>query len=420
VDEDPLVARSLSDKYIAALYFATATMTTMGYGDIGPVTTAERGVVAFMMFIGALLYALVLSNVNTLMAAMEAQSRKYTNLVDSLNVFLEERAISADLRYEARRYLRTRDVEGNLVSYHGLLHQLSPDIQQAVAGETHRGWCQGSRYLHGAEEDFEAKSASNFAEITFPAGESIIERGEPVDRLLVIKKGLVGCFGRVLNAGDVLGDETIIDERRKRDEGGGGYRAAYVATALTFTVIDSLPLASFEEVIAHFPGVRKRAQKRLNCAIMRAHCWAYASAVLEGRGRKPLRGAWDRDLVDFYSWKVSWFQVKGLDAVRLFRSVLCIQRVARGYIQRRHLGKSKESGIGAVQLMAKHVVSVAVEELYRRVVDTVGVEGVVARAKVKERERAEERRILELISHQIKNLAARVAMLEEERPETER
>ena len=408
VDDSDLVDRSLFDQYVASLYFSTATMTTMGYGDIAPVTTVERVVANFIMLVGALIYALTLSKVNTLMAALEALSRKYTRLVDTLNTFFEENRISFALRVESRRYLRTRQAEGNLVSWQLLLPELSPDIREDIASETHAGWCEGSSYLAGADAAFQAKAASLFEEVTFPSGEELIEAGEPVDRLFLIKKGVVGAFGRVLRAGDVLGDETIIDPRNRSN----GFRASYVATALTFTVMDSLTVQEFEDSIGDFPDVRKRAQRRLNWATMRAHCWAYASAVIETRGRRPLRSAKNRDLVEFYRWKVQWFHVKGLDAVKLFRAVLTIQRVGRGYIQRRRLGRSKESGIGAVQIMATRAVSVAMETLYTRVAE-VGVEQVVARARESEREAAEERRLLLAISQQIKHLAARITALEE-------
>lgn len=44
-------------RYICSLYWAVVTMTTLGYGDITPVTTAEKVVAIFIILIGATLFA---------------------------------------------------------------------------------------------------------------------------------------------------------------------------------------------------------------------------------------------------------------------------------------------------------------------------------------------------------------------------
>ncbi|OQR81794.1 voltage-gated ion channel superfamily [Thraustotheca clavata] len=65
----------LGDAYVAAIYWAAMTITTIGYGDIVPVNSLERGLFILMMFVGACMYAYVVGtmcqlveglNVNTL------------------------------------------------------------------------------------------------------------------------------------------------------------------------------------------------------------------------------------------------------------------------------------------------------------------------------------------------------------------
>lgn len=57
---------SISERYVAAFYWALVTMSTIGYGDVTPTTTAERcfGVVA--MFAGTSIFAYVVGSVRAL------------------------------------------------------------------------------------------------------------------------------------------------------------------------------------------------------------------------------------------------------------------------------------------------------------------------------------------------------------------
>lgn len=48
-------------KYITAIYFAVATVTTVGYGDIQARTQLENVVELFLMAIGSFIFQVILS-----------------------------------------------------------------------------------------------------------------------------------------------------------------------------------------------------------------------------------------------------------------------------------------------------------------------------------------------------------------------
>merc|ERR1712166_1472572 len=65
--DDPIGERGDVEKYIACLYWALTTMTTIGYGDIIPKTTIERVMTIVCMIVGAFTFAYGLTNVCTLL-----------------------------------------------------------------------------------------------------------------------------------------------------------------------------------------------------------------------------------------------------------------------------------------------------------------------------------------------------------------
>ena len=48
-------------QYVAAVFFAMETVTTVGYGSVEPLTTAEMVVALFIMLVGVLFFGFLIS-----------------------------------------------------------------------------------------------------------------------------------------------------------------------------------------------------------------------------------------------------------------------------------------------------------------------------------------------------------------------
>jgi len=241
---------------------------------------------------------------------------------------------------------------------------MSPDLREAVARETHPGWALASPFFQEADEDFMAKAASLFTEESFPRGEKIIEVGQPVDSLFLIKKGVVAVKGKVMRKGMLFGEDIILNMTRP------DRRSTYIAIAFTFTLLQCLAVESLNDLLDEFPEIKDACRKVLIWQVVRENCWAYASAVREVTGLGRLESARDRELVEHYKWKVSWLRMDGMVAVRVFKAVIKLQKVLRGMIARKKLNKSKEDGIGAIELAVKNAVTVSMKELEAKIPGT--------------------------------------------------
>merc|ERR1719324_1828444 len=104
------------------------TMSTIGYGDVTPVTTAERITATFGMFIGSSIFAYIVGAVTSTVASMGARQTEFYELMDSINLYMEE----VDLAQSARVQI---------------LEYLSPALQEAVATHTHAGWIRDINFF---------------------------------------------------------------------------------------------------------------------------------------------------------------------------------------------------------------------------------------------------------------------------------
>ena len=65
-----------SVQYMAAFYFSSMTITTVGYGDISATTTAEQAVATVMMFVGAIFFGYLVSTTTLFLEKVSSQKEE--------------------------------------------------------------------------------------------------------------------------------------------------------------------------------------------------------------------------------------------------------------------------------------------------------------------------------------------------------
>jgi len=328
------------DSYIASWYFSVMTMSTIGYGDISPVTSAERIVACIMMLVGAGIYAYVVGSITSTVQTMEAGVRKYQELMDQLNQFLEENQVDTSLRVQARAYFRTRHQAGNLVDWRELLAEMSPDLREQIASQSHENWAGGSLYFWNCPDEFVGKAAALFKEVTFPKGEKILEIGQNVNEIYVIKRGMIACAGKILSKGCLFGEDVVLDGIKTGDQ-----RSPHVAMAFTFVQLQSLDASELLELLEEFPSVMKTCERASLRARFKSHVYSYASAAraLQSPPLGPIGVSPNRGLIEHYKWKLAWLRQDGARGAIFFKNIIKLQAAWRGAMGRKKALAMKNS-----------------------------------------------------------------------------
>jgi len=93
-----------SDNYVRALYWTITTITTIGYGDIVPSTTAQMIYVMAVEIIGVGMYGFVIGNVANILSKKDPSKQQYQNNLDNLTSLIRLRKLPVELHQKLRDY----------------------------------------------------------------------------------------------------------------------------------------------------------------------------------------------------------------------------------------------------------------------------------------------------------------------------
>jgi len=128
---------SISDVYVACLYWAIATMATIGYGDIHPTTYRERVVSVIIMIASSVIFGYILSSIGALLIEINAFNSESREKMRLLTKYMKEKGLSKEIQSKIRKYLEFYLDKENTMKTEGdnILQLLSFNLKEEVIKE---------------------------------------------------------------------------------------------------------------------------------------------------------------------------------------------------------------------------------------------------------------------------------------------
>jgi voltage-gated potassium channel Kch len=111
----PISEASVEVKYIASIYWAFTTFTTIGYGDITPSTVPEILFSTLSMVIGAAFFAYAVSNLSSILSGLDRHKAEYEEALQSANEVMHHIHLMPSLRSKIRSYMEYQYSKKNTV-----------------------------------------------------------------------------------------------------------------------------------------------------------------------------------------------------------------------------------------------------------------------------------------------------------------
>eukprot|EP00401_Gymnodinium_catenatum_P000993 CAMPEP_0117621248 /NCGR_PEP_ID=MMETSP0784-20121206/87539_1 /TAXON_ID=39447 /ORGANISM="" /LENGTH=773 /DNA_ID=CAMNT_0005425173 /DNA_START=167 /DNA_END=2490 /DNA_ORIENTATION=- len=184
----------LCDDLAASMYWAIMTITSIGYGDILPITYTEYVVCSVCMMASSILWAYIIGAACAVMSNTDPELTEFEQTMDTFNAMVKDQDLPQSIRYRGREYLREERFHKRYVRNMQAARQLSKDLQGCISRRMASHYLDQIWFFQGTPMQLREDVAYKFTPFFYERREIVAQVG----RLCVVERGAVGHMGRIL------------------------------------------------------------------------------------------------------------------------------------------------------------------------------------------------------------------------------
>mmetsp|Transcript_26220 Transcript_26220/g.46851 ORF Transcript_26220/g.46851 Transcript_26220/m.46851 type:complete len:560 (-) Transcript_26220:1899-3578(-) len=247
------------DEYVAALYWSFTTMTTVGYGDIVPITIEEKIFCIFAMLLACGVFAYTLGSVSSLVSRQSQYESNYRSSTTQVIHFMKKFNVPPELQFRVRRYLEYlwEATKENHTEDFELLDLLSGPLKDEMCSFMHSKAIKACPVFDLFNSSFVGGLTRLIKLKTFSPSDVIFSEGQVSTTIYFIKSGTVAIYHCKSNSiyinlvqGKFFGEISFFTSLARTAS----------AKCLEFTSLLVLERKGFNQVAATFPDVKNKVQ----------------------------------------------------------------------------------------------------------------------------------------------------------------
>lgn len=249
---------SASD-YIRALYWTIQTLSTVGYGDLTPATSAQTLYAMGVMMIGVGVYGYIIGNVASILAKIDPAKVFYLENMERLTAFMNYRNIPPRLQRRIRDYYAYLWEKRLSYDESTIITSLPPSLQTDVSLFLKRDIIEKVPLFQGASDEFIREIALQMTPVIFIPGDYVYKAGESGRDMYFITRGTVEVVSKdgaeiytTLSDGEFFGEIALVHNQP---------RTASVR-AVSYCDLYRLDKDMFDRVLAHYPEIAAQIQAK--------------------------------------------------------------------------------------------------------------------------------------------------------------
>eukprot|EP00322_Chrysochromulina_rotalis_P013335 CAMPEP_0115831730 /NCGR_PEP_ID=MMETSP0287-20121206/2291_1 /TAXON_ID=412157 /ORGANISM="Chrysochromulina rotalis, Strain UIO044" /LENGTH=728 /DNA_ID=CAMNT_0003285089 /DNA_START=1 /DNA_END=2187 /DNA_ORIENTATION=- len=199
------LGKQVSYQYLVSIYWALTTLTTVGYGDIIPISSSEVAYATVALLFSALVFSYIVGEIGSTISSFDRQASAVEEKMDALKEYVAWRGIPRDLSIRLRRYYEHYYTKRPVFDEADILAGLNPTLNAEVVHFILRDNVGNLSLFRRLNPDFQLAVFEKLRPCSYKAGETIFQKGDISRDLLFLTKGIAGNLLRA--------DESIIESK---------------------------------------------------------------------------------------------------------------------------------------------------------------------------------------------------------------
>ena len=250
---------SLATKYATSLYWAVATMTAVGYGDVVALDDGERMYSIVTQLIGASVFGFLIGNIATLLETIDLKGSRFKRHKDRVVAYMAVRMVPRDLQKKVRRHIEYYLAQTSVFPEYNILMKLSVPLRNQIMFQAYRDVIEDIDFFEDMDPSFVSALILKWMPFSCPAGKAIAKEGEHGDEMYFLRRGTIHILKHIPGApqkhllaiqtpGSCVGEHAVLTSK------------PWSATILCSTYCELFSIKKYEvdNLIKYFPAAGER------------------------------------------------------------------------------------------------------------------------------------------------------------------
>ena len=237
-------------RYLLSLYWATTTLTSVGYGDVTPNTNVELVWTVITEFIGSCIFAYIVGNISSLLSSSDAANIKYREKVKNVQEYMDHKYVPQELKDRIRKFYSYSWKRTAVYDEATILQDLPFYLRQELSMFLAEEMVASVPFLQSLGDEVVAMLVTRLRPLHLAPGEIIMKRGQIGLDMYFLQEGelMVEANGKelcTLTDGSYFGEAAIISEKI--------VKRTVTVVASDYSDLYSLSRTDFEEIKTMYP-----------------------------------------------------------------------------------------------------------------------------------------------------------------------
>ena len=254
--------------YVDAAYFILVTMSSVGYGDMLPVTTGERMMSILVIIFGTFVWAYIIGSFSTTLAIMSEDKAKYEGKMRGTAELLKFLQVDEQMMTAINHYFEYKFVNKTMFDEQQIYNDLPAKLRADLLMHRFRFIIEKVPFFRGCRDDAIVEICSSFKSFSVLPNEYIVQRGDPYRELVVLTKGISVSVpeSEEMQKTDGMGVDIVIEYPSGSFFGeleflGFGSERQVSIKSKTFCEVSSLHPDDMEEVLRVHVKLKRRLER---------------------------------------------------------------------------------------------------------------------------------------------------------------